>query len=495
MTIRKTRRQFLEDSMFAAAAAAAVSSPMALMAEEKQSTSPNEKLSVAVVGIKGRGGAHIGAFAGRKDTEITYLCDVDSAFGDSRADAIAQRQGSKPKFVTDLRKVLDDPSVDVISIATPNHLHALQAIWSIQAGKDVYCEKPVSHNVSEGRRIVEAARKYNKICQTGTQSRSNPGMIEAIKFVHDGGIGKCTVARGLCYKPRKSIGAAGKYAPPKTVDYNLWLGPAQEEELTRPQFHYDWHWQFAYGNGDLGNQGIHQMDLARWGLGVNELSKGVISYGGRYGYEDAGNTPNTQMVVHDYGDRSLVFEVRGLVYDKDLKTESKTYKGSAVGVIFEGTEGYVVMTTYHSGAAFDKEGNEIRKFNGGSDAHHYENFVKAVRSRNHGDLTADIEEGHLSSALCHLGNISYQLGSKVSASECLERMEGIKTTENVKDSMQRTIDHLKDNKVDIQKEGFQLGEYLEFDPKSETFVSNAQADQLLTRDYRAPFVVPAKGQV
>ncbi|MEX1042019.1 MAG: Gfo/Idh/MocA family oxidoreductase [Pirellulaceae bacterium] len=496
MTIRKTRRQFLEDSMFAAAAAAAASTPMALMAEEeKQSSSPNEKLNVAVVGIKGRGGAHISAFAGRKDTEITYLCDVDSAFGESRADSIAQRQGSKPKFETDLRKVLDDKSVDIISIATPNHQHALQAIWSIQAGKDVYCEKPVSHNVSEGRRIVEAARKHDKICQTGTQSRSNPGMIEAIKFVQEGGVGKCTVARGLCYKPRKSIGAAGTFAPPKTVDYNLWLGPAQEAEVTRPQFHYDWHWQFAYGNGDLGNQGIHQMDLARWGLGVNELSKNVISYGGRYAYEDAGDTPNTQMVVHDYGDRSLVFEVRGLVYDKNLKTESKTYKGSAVGVIFEGTEGYVVMTSYHSGTAFDLEGNEIRKFNGGNDAYHYENFLKAVRSRKHTDLNADIEEGHLSSALCHLGNISYQLGDTVSASECLERMEAIKTTENVKASMERTIDHLKDNKVDVQKDGFQLGEYLAFDPKSETFVSNTQADQLLTREYRAPFVVPDAGKV
>ncbi|MEW4456251.1 Gfo/Idh/MocA family oxidoreductase [Bremerella sp. JC817] len=497
MTIRKSRREFLEDSMFAAAAAAAFAAPTSLLAaEEKQSKSPNEKLHVAVIGLNGRGNAHIGGFTNRDDVIITHLCDVDSKFHESKVEGVAKRQdGHKPKFETDLRRVLDDPSVDIVSIATPNHQHSLQAIWALQAGKDVYVEKPVSHNVSEGRRAVEAARKYNRICQAGTQSRSNPGMIEAIEFVHSGKIGDVKVARGLCYKPRKSIGPKGVYQPPKTVDYSLWLGPAQMQEVTRPQFHYDWHWQMPFGNGDLGNQGIHQMDLARWGLNVNELSKAVISYGGRFGYEDAGTTPNTQVVVHDYGDKSLVFEVRGLVYDKKLKESSVSYKGSKIGVIFEGTDGYVVMTTYHSGSAFDKDGNKIRDFNGGGDQNHYNNFVEAVRSRDVDHLNGDILEGHLSSALCHTGLISYQMGEQVSPEECLERMEDIKTTENVRATMERVQDHLRDNGVDIVKEGVTLGPMLPFDPKTETFVDNKEADGYLTRNYRKGFEVPAEGKV
>lgn len=496
MAIRKSRREFLEDSMFAAAATAAFSAPTALLAaEEKQSSSPNEKLSVAIVGLRGRGGSHINGFGSRKDVEITHICDADTAFAESRAEAIGNRQGRKPKFVQDLRKLLEDKSIDVVSIATPNHLHSLQTIWALQAGKDVYVEKPVSHNVSEGRRCVEAARKYERICQAGTQSRSNPGMQEAIAFVQSGKIGDVKVARGLCYKPRKAIGSAGTYEPPKTVDYNLWLGPAQEQQVTRPQFHYDWHWQFPFGNGDLGNQGIHQMDLARWGLGADEMSHAVISYGGRFGYEDAGDTPNTQVVVHDYGDRTLVFEVRGLVYDKKLKESSVSYQGSKIGVIFEGTDGYVVMTTYHSGSAFDKDGKKIRDFNGGGDQNHYDNFVKAIRSRKVEDLTGDILEGHLSSALCHTGNISYQMGERVSPQECLERMKAIDTTENVSATMERVQDHLRDNGINLEKEGVQLGAMMKFDPKTETFVNNEKADQFLSREYRKGFEVPAEGKV
>ena len=481
----RTRREFLEDSMFAAAGAVAIGSVgNVLAADEPQTKSPNERLNVAVVGVKGRGGTHIGAFAGRKDTVITHICDADSAIGQSRAKEVAKRQGDvEPKFVEDIRAVCDDPSIDIVSIATPNHWHALGAIWAIQAGKDVYVEKPVSHNVSEGRRIVEAARKYNKICQTGTQSRSNPGMIEAIKFVQSGEIGKCTLARGLCYKPRGSIGARGKYEPPKSVNYDLWTGPAAMQPLTRPQLHYDWHWQWPYGNGDLGNQGIHQMDLARWGLGKTGLSKGVISYGGRFGYEDAGDTANTQVVVHDYDDKSLVFEVRG------LKTDS--YKGSKIGVIFDCEDGYVVMTSYHSGAAFDNEGKKIRDFSGGAD--HFANFLTAVRSRKHEDLNADIEEGHYSSALCHMGNISYRLGGEMKTEAAMERMAGVGTTDNAKETFQRTLDHLSSNGVN--PENIQVGLDLAFDPKTETFEGNADANTMLTREYRAPFVVPAAGEV
>jgi predicted dehydrogenase len=484
---RRTRREFLEDSMFATAAAMAATSATNAFAQEVDTPkSANERLNVAVVGVRGRGGSHIGAFAGRQDTQVTWVVDPDRNIGGDRAEEIGKRQnGQTPKFAADLREMLEDKSVDIVSIATPNHWHALAAIWAVQAGKDVYVEKPVSHNVSEGRRIVEAARKYEKIVQTGTQCRSNPGMQEAVKFVQDGGIGQLKVARGLCYKRRASIGPRGEYDVPSHIDYNLWLGPAPEAALTRPQFHYDWHWQWSYGNGDLGNQGIHQMDIARWGLGESKLCQGVFSYGGRLGYEDAGETANTQVVVHDYGDASLVFEVRGLNTD--------AYKGAKVGVIFEGTDGYVVMTSYDSGTAFDLDGQAIRTFKGGGD--HFGNFKKAVRSRKIADLNADIEEGHLSSALCHLGNISYTLGGSSGVAEAEQAVAEMDSPENMKATFERTMSHLGANKIDLESAKITLGAHLTLNPESETFIDNAKADTMLTREYRAPFVVPKAGEV
>jgi len=486
---RRSRRQFLEESMLAAAAAAAASAPSRLLwaDDEPQSRSANERLSVAVVGTKGRGGSHIGAFAGRKDTVITYAVDVDSQIGNARVAEIEKRQGYRPKWVEDIRQALDDKSVDIVTIATPNHWHSLMAIWAMQAGKDVYVEKPVSHNVSEGRRCVEAARKYQRICQTGTQCRSNPGMIQFMDYVRSGKLGKVTVGRGLCYKRRDSIGPKGNYPIPAHINYDLWSGPAPILPLTRKNLHYDWHWIWAYGNGDLGNQGIHQMDLARWGLGVGELCKATFSYGGRLGYEDAGETANTQVVVHDYGDKTLVFEVRG------LKTER--YRGAGVGVIFEGSEGYAVSASYEGGIIFDKEGKEVARFLDGKDEYHFANFLKAVRSRKLSDLTADIEEGHLSSALCHLGNISYRLGTPMTATELEKAIAGLKTHDNAKDTLERTLAHLKDNGVDLATTRLTVGPVLPFDPQSETFPGHEQANAMLTRDYRKPFVVPPAGQV
>jgi predicted dehydrogenase len=487
---KRNRRQFLEDSMFTAAAAVTAGATGSLLAQDAavQSSSPNEKLGVAVVGVKGRGGSHIGAFAGRKDTEILYVVDVDREIGPGRVKEIGKRQlGKEPKFVEDLRTVLDDKRVDIITIATPNHLHSLQAIWSIQAGKDVYLEKPVSHNVSEGRRVVEAARKYQKICQTGTQCRSNPGMIQAMAFIHSGKLGAVKVARGLCYKPRASIGPKGDYPVPSSVNYDLWLGPAPIAPLTRKDLHYNWHWQWAYGNGDLGNQGIHQMDLCRWALGVNSLSNAVLSYGGRLGYEDAGETANTQVVVHDYGDKSLVFEVRGLA--------TPDYKGAKVGIIIECTDGYFVSPSYDGGVAFDKSGKQIAEFKEGTDDFHFANFLQAVRSRRLQDLNADVEEGHLSSALCHMGNISYRLGEEVAAKEALTKVAGFKSQDKMGETMERTLAHLRDNQVDLEANKIRVGLGLDFNPSTETFAGNEAANKMLTREYRKPFVVPAAGQV
>ena len=483
----RTRRQFLEDSMFAAAAAVAAGSTTSLFAadEKPKIKSPNEKLGVAVVGCGGRGGDHLKTFAGRPDTEVLYIVDVDANIAKNRARAVAEKQGREPKIVEDMRVAFDDKSVDVVSTATPNHWHALVSIWAMQAGKDVYVEKPVSHNVSEGRRIVETARKYSRICQTGTQCRSNKGMQDAMQYVHDEKIGKLKVARGLCYKRRGSIGPKGIYEPPKSVNYDLWLGPAQYAPLTRRNLHYDWHMQFPYGNGDLGNQGIHQMDLCRWGLDVDKLSNSVLSYGGRLGYEDAGDAANTQMIIHDYGDKALVFEVRG------LKTEP--YKDATVGVIFEGTDGYVVMTSYSNGSAFDKDGNKVHDFSGGGD--HYGNFLNAVRSRKREELNAEILEGHLSSALCHLGNISYRLGTSMPAVELRERLQSMSSPEHLVETYERFTQHLTDNNLDAKTTPLALGMNLAVDAVNEKFVDNSAADTMLTREYRAPFVVPPAGQV
>ncbi len=487
MTTR-TRRRFLEDSLMAAAAAAIAPAAMATAAEDKQSSSPSEKLAVAVVGVRGRGNSHIGAFVNRKDTEITIICDADKAVGEKRADEIAKKQGRRPKFVQDLREALEDKSLDIVSIATPNYWHALGAIWSIQAGKDVYVEKPVSHNVSEGRRIVEAARKYKKICQTGTQCRSMKGTIDAIEYVQSGKIGEVKLARGLCHRLRRPIGKPGNYPPPKSVDYSLYLGPAQMAPVTRPQFHYDWHWQSPYGNGDLGNQGIHQMDIARWGLGLDQLSNRVVSYGGRLGKGwdcDAGDTANTNVTIHEFGDKTLVFEVRNMKTPKFLD--------SHVGVIFYGTEGYVVTQSYSNAVVLDKDQKVVKKFNGGGD--HFANFIKAVRSRKHTDLTADILEGHLSSALCHTGNASYYQGKKTSVADMKKWANAYQGDENAVDTLDRTLAYLADNKVDLKKTPLALGPQLTFNPKDETFVDNEVASQTLTRNYRKPFVVPKAGEV
>ena len=317
--------------------------------------------------------------------------------------------------------------------------------------------KPVSRQRERGRRIVETARKYDRICQTGTQCRSQEGSKKAIEYIQTGKIGEVKVARGLCYKTRRSIGPAGNFQPPSAVNYDLWCGPAPTAPITRRSFHYDWHWVWDFGNGDLGNQGIHQMDVARWGLGVDHVGYSVMSYGGRFGYEDAGETANTQVSVHDYGDKRLVFEVRGL--------STQPLRGASVGVIFEGTDGFVVMTSYSSGAAFDLEGNKVAEFTGGGD--HYGNFVEAVRNRKPETLNADILEGHLSSALCHLGNISYRLGDTISAAEVKQRLA---EDEEASETLARFTDHLEENGVKLSETPVQFGPKLDIDPVAESFV-------------------------
>jgi predicted dehydrogenase len=487
MASHLSRRRFLEDSLLATTAALAAGPIASVLAKDDAQDaprSPNETLSVCVIGVNGRGSSHLAGFGDRNGAKVTHICDCDENVGERQVAAYAKKHGHRPKWVRDMREVFDDKSVDVVSIATPNHWHSLAAIWALQAGKDVYVEKPVSHNVSEGRRIVEAARKYKRVCQTGTQCRSMPAAIEAIQYVHDGKLGDLQIARGLCYKKRGSIGPKGDYPVPATVDYDLWCGPATMDKVTRPKFHYDWHWIWNYGNGDLGNQGIHQMDVARWGVGSKQLPNAVYSYGGRVGYEDAGETANTQVVALDYGNAALIFEVRG------LKTDP--YRGAMVGNIFHCKDGYVALTGYNSGAAFDLDGKLIKQFTAGAKEGniHFDNFLDAVRSRDPGKLNADIEEGHLSSAMCHLGNISYRLGSQMPLGEIKDRLKG----EAASETYNRFAEHLHSNDVPDSTE-LSFGATLKIDPKAEKFIDNSTADAMLTREYRKPYIVPAAGQV
>jgi predicted dehydrogenase len=486
-----TRRSFLKS---AAVTTAAVSWSAKSWS---QVPSANDDVRFATVGFGGRGGDHIGGLSKVKGCRIAGLCDVD--------DAILGREKKKwdDKGVTveahkDIRKLLESKNIDAISIATPNHWHSLAAIWAIQAGKDVYVEKPVSHNVWEGRKIVEAARKYQKIVQTGTQSRSSFAIKQAVEWVNAGNLGKIVVARGLCYKPRTSIGKVdGPQPVPAGVDYDLWSGPAPMDPIRRKRFHYDWHWFWNYGCGDLGNQGIHQMDIARWFLGVNELSPRIVSIGGRLGYDDDGETANTQVIYHDYAKAPLIFEVRGLPRSKELIKNGgwgsgdmdKFPKdiGGSVAVIIHCEGGTVVVPNYSSATAYDKDNKKITEWKGAED--HYGNFIKAVRSRKHTDLNADILEGHLSSALCHTGNISYRLGKKQLQSATLE---AIKANKELTESTQRMFYHLGENEVHRYAHQTSLGVALTMDPKSERFLGNDQANEMLTRPYRKPYVVPEK---
>jgi predicted dehydrogenase len=490
-----SRRDFLKDS---AALAALLAGGRLLAADEPKTEKKgdaNDRLNVAVIGVHGRGMSHVGGFANKNNCQIVTICDVDEDVIGKAMAAVELAQGKAPKYEKDLRKVMEDKSIDVVTIATPNHWHALAAIWAMQNGKDVYVEKPVSHNVSEGRRIVETARKLNKICQTGTQSRSSSGMREAMQFLHDGKLGKVKVARGLCYKKRDSIGLVDKpQDPPPKMDYDLWCGPAPNNPPMRNTkdygtVHYHWHWFWDYGNGDLGNQGIHEMDKCRWGLNKNVFPKTVVSVGGRFGYVDNGETANTQICVYDYGDCELIFEVRGLQSKSNYPPQAHEKDSDRfwVGNVFYGTEGVLVCPNYTSGLAFDNDGKLIKEFKGGED--HFGNFVKAVRSRKVEELHADIEEGHLSSALCHLGNVSYRLGTETPFSKDSKAFGDDK---DAYETLGRMSEHLKENMVPLDKTNYRVGPKLEFDTKTEKFVGNKDANAMLTRPYRKGFEVPEK---
>lgn len=495
-----TRRTFLKNSAIAAAGAA-------LSARSwSQVPGANNDIRVAVVGLNGRGKAHLKYLSEVKGARLVALCDVDSAV----LDKTAAPYGAGVAKYKDIRELLAATDIDAVTIATPNHWHSLMGIWACQAGKDVYVEKPVSHNVWEGRQLVAAASKYQRVVQTGTQIRSGDGLAEAVAWVRAGNLGKITAARGFCYKRRASIGkTSGPQPVPATIDYDLWSGPA---ELVPPHrnspkwgsVHYDWHWIWNYGNGDVGNQGIHQMDVARWFLGEPGLPRHTLSVGGRLGYADDGETPNTQVIVHDYATAPLIFEVRGLPAKPDAAPPSSAdlagaegaasaaatmdkYRGVSIGNVIDCEGGSVVVPNYFTAQAYDREGKLLKEFSGKDTI--MSNFIDVVRSRKTAQLRGPISEGHVSSALCHLGNISHRLGHATAPAETQEKIRGDAA---LVEAYGRMAEHLVRNGIDLAKNLVTVGLPLAVDNRTEQFTGAeaAAANVLLRRKYREPFVVP-----
>ncbi|HEY6291956.1 MAG TPA: Gfo/Idh/MocA family oxidoreductase [Terriglobia bacterium] len=424
-----TRRKFLKSGAEAGAGLAALSG-ITFVTQPERVFGASDRLRVAVCGVRGRGWDHVEEFSKLPDVEVAVLCDIDQSVLAKRLADMSSQGLAKPATYIDLRKLLDDRTIDVISIASPNHWHSLMAIWACQAGKDVYCEKPCSHNAWEGQQLVEAAKKYNRIVQHGTQSRSASAIREAINHLREGLIGEVYLARGLCYKWRDTIGTAPVEPVPAGVDYGLWTGPAPLKPFTKNRFHYNWHWIWDTGNGDIGNQGVHEMDIARWGLGLGLPNK-VSAVGGHFMFVDDQQTPNTLNCAFEYdlpdGKRCMLeFEVRHWITNHEagigtsefgsqgvpqagLEPKTKFGGSDTIGNIFYGSKGYLAIDGYDSYRTWLGRKQEPGP-SGNGGGNHYANFVECVRTRNQDNLTAPIEEGYLSATLVHLANASYRLG-------------------------------------------------------------------------------------
>ncbi|MGW8314055.1 MAG: Gfo/Idh/MocA family protein [Bacteroidales bacterium] len=455
----ENRRTFIKKTALGAAGASVAFSPLSARSY-RRIMGANDRVNVAVIGLRSRGKDHMNAFTALHDKGVVVksICDADTQFFEASVKQVSDGQeGIQPEPYQDIRKLLEDPELDAVSVATPNHWHALATVWACQAGKHVYVEKPISHNIWEGRKMVEAARKYGRIVQVGCQNRSIGNVIQAMNFLHSGGIGEVFMARGTCFKPRDSFGIAPDSDPPPNLDYDLWLGPAAYRPYNEKRGHYNWHWFWDTGNGDTGNQGPHQFDIARWGLQKNEHPVKVQSMGGIFGIspeECAQETPNTQTSVFEYADgKILEFETRGRY------TNAEANLGVRIGNLFYGTEGWLELNGSNWKAYREREelpfaGSDIEAEGaavGGDTTFlaapqgegHFENFIASIRSGNYRDLACDILDGHISTALPLLANIAYRVGGT-----------------------------------------------LEFNGEFEEFIDNQEANLLLTRRYRHPFYIP-----
>ena len=446
-----TRRTFLKTA--AVGAATALVTPSVVGSEiTKPSVIPasakgaNDRIRVAVLGINGRGKSHIEEVMGlsqKANVEVAVLCDPDMVILKERAAEFKKKYGKDVAIEQDFRRTYDDKNIDAVTLATPNHWHALQTIWACQAGKDVYVEKPATHNIYEGRKMIEAAYKYNRIVQHGIQLRSSEAIREGVKHLEDGIIGRVYMSRGLVFRWRPDIGNKGLSPIPEGLDYDMWCGPAPMLPFSRNIVHYNWHWHWLFGNGDVGNQGIHETDLCMWGLGVTSLPERITSMGGKFLWDDCKEVPEVQTSIYHYPKEKKIiqFEVRNWCTNRE--------DGADVGNIFYGEKGYMVIKGYGTYETYlgEKREKGPSRSERGELTLHFQNWFDAIRARDMSIQNGPVQTAHLSSALAHMGNISYRLGYQ-----------------------------------------------LNFDPVAERFIGHgeAEANAMLSREYRAPYLLPEK---
>ncbi len=439
-------------------------------------------VGVAIVGVRGHGAKHIAAFQKLSNCHIAAICDVDEKVGRAAVAKIEAAQGFAPSFTTDVRALLTDDSVDALAIATPHHWHAVSAWWGLRAGKHVYLEKPVTHTIAEGPVLIAAAEKYGRVIQSGNQLRSNTSLAAAGEFMRSGGLGDVTLVHCIIHKARLPMPPKAKPVP-ASVDYDLWCGPAPLEDPKRSKFHYHWHWFWEYGNGALGNNGVHRIDAARIALGLEGFGDLALSIGGRFGPEDGGETPNTQLALHRFGDVWVLQDILGLDPDPYLGIEN--------GVVFHGTEGRVV---YQAGKAVlvDDDGEPVRTFEG-KQQNHYADFLAAIEAGDPSRVRGDLAEAVRSSDLCHLGNISHQLGATTDDATIRATLAAVDAPTFVHerfDAMRANLDGIGDDR------SFVLGRSLtDLGDGELPATDDPGVEGLLHRSYRSPFELPSAADV
>ncbi|MBI5770421.1 MAG: Gfo/Idh/MocA family oxidoreductase [Verrucomicrobia bacterium] len=460
-----TRRRFLTRTVVASTFA------FPFVQRARAAGSPNAAIALAVIGLGGKGRSHVKNVLATEGARLTALCDVDPERLAAQVQ-VAKEAGLTPFATTDARKILERTDVDAVIIATPNHWHATLAIWACRAGKDVYVEKPVSHDLWEGAQLAAVARQTGRIVQAGTQYRSDEGLRAAAAWIKEGHIGKPTSAHIVWYEYRPSIGRAEPHRP-TDLDYDLYCGPAPVEPLTRPKLHYDWHWVWSTGDGDLGNSGVHPIDACRMLAGLTGLPRRALCLGGRFGVDDAGQTPNTQLTLLDHPGFSMLVENRNLPAKSGQKAMDQ-FRGIREGIALD-CEGGSFVGLRGGGWIFDRDGKRVRQFLGDGGGKHLANFLDAVRSRRAGDLNAPILQGHYSAVLCHVGNLSWRLGSEASAGECRDAIRQQPEAATTFDQLQR---HLAANNLDAAKARFTLGAPLDLDPATGEITAAGEASTL-----------------
>ena len=474
-----TRRTFLK------AATAAVAAPFFF---PQTVFGANETVNIGIVGLGVRGaGEHLPRFAKQPNVKVVAVADPDRQRTDAAVAKLAKDFSQKADGYADMRQIFERKDVDAIGNATMQYWHALSTIWACESGKHVFCEKPLSHFIWEGRQMVNAAEKYNRLIQCGVQNRSCQSALDAREYIQSGKIGKIKYVTAFANKPRTSIGKRTEPLPiPATVDYDLWCGPAKDGPVYRDHLQYDCSFTWNMGDGESVNQGVHEIDTARRMLGINELPRRVISMGGRFVWDDAGDVPNTQIIYFDYPEAPILYEVHNMRENKDAKSPAPSTLGFGTGIIVHGEAGYVYVVTGRA-VAFDAENKQTASWS--SDDTHFENFIAAVRSSRREDLNCDVLAGHISTTICNAGNVSYRLGKSASVAEQKAAIADVPFFGEMHD---RYLQHIA--KHDVDPNTTILGPWLTCDPANECFKENVEAAKIVRGWHREPYTVKEVGR-